>query len=443
MSLDILRDQLETPRGRTIAAGVGAAVLTGAVVLVATSGKEQPLLAADDLQEVCEDAELNVDDRSGEAFTGPLNQSYASFKTRLDEGHTLEGLANTYYPYAPYLGAASLIAANPGIPVAGELPEDTVLTLHLSNLDRQVLPPGTELEDYAEQKDLPVLTVQCLNGLHEEAAFEEPVRIVVPLQSSGDKVLATHVVQAGEGYELLAGDTPPIVGEKAIPGDRLQPGDILYFGNEEKTRFIQPQEAIAEHAALTDFYNTYAGIAYTIEREDGIPHELLLGQAFHESFKPSTGGLSELATVHNNFFGVKASETWDGKVGMYETWEVAPDDAALAAYKDDKDKPEKYKEDTPRPTGGYDVKVIAPFRSYDTPQEGLQAQAELFKRVYPEALEHDDPYAFLHAMVDDEGPKYATDPRYAESVSRMIDQVKLLEANVVPSAYSAALSQNK
>jgi len=63
-----------------------------------------------------------------------------------------------------------------------------------------------------------------------------------------------------------------------------------------------------------------------LQRETGIPALFAAAQFCHESYDARTGGLTELATKHHNYAGIKWVGGWQDDFGarpvMYGTWEV-------------------------------------------------------------------------------------------------------------------------
>ena len=105
-------------------------------------------------------------------------------------------------------------------------------------------------------------------------------------------------------------------------------------------------------------------------------------------------------TLRKDFvmFGIKATSSWKGKVIESPTWEYL---------------------------NGVKTRVMAKFRAYDTLEDSLADNANLWKlRGYSDALPHrHDPCAFAEAIVDNIGYKYATDPNYATKMKTIIKEV--------------------
>lgn len=161
---------------------------------------------------------------------------------------------------------------------------------------------------------------------------------------------------------------------------------------------------------LSEFVKQFADAALAAGKKYGVPYDFILAQIAHESGLP----LSELAAQYNNFGGIKF--TGEGKA-------TPP----MRTYEEDQ---------------GY---IMARFRAYDTPQEGLEQQAKFFidNSRYSKALNYPrNPDRFAEEVAK---AGYATDSSYAQKVKAMIKQVqdeliklgKPLSKDVVPDAAPA------
>lgn len=138
--------------------------------------------------------------------------------------------------------------------------------------------------------------------------------------------------------------------------------------------------AIKSNGTIEGFIDTYGQAAFDIGKQAGIPYEAILAQSGIES----GWGQSKLTTQGNNFFGIKADASWDGKVLSFPTFEANP----------------------PRT-------IVAQFRAYDSPAAGFEGYANFIKENerYKEALKYPgDPARYIQEVAK---AGYATDPEYA------------------------------
>ncbi|EGI75415.1 flagellar assembly peptidoglycan hydrolase FlgJ [Hylemonella gracilis] len=161
--------------------------------------------------------------------------------------------------------------------------------------------------------------------------------------------------------------------------------------------------------AARDFVMQHADMAKQVERSSGLPASYLLGQAGHE-----TGwGRREIRMADgsnsHNLFGIKAGAGWTGKVAEVTTTE--------------------YVDGSPR-------KVTAKFRAYDSYAESYRDFARLignsprYADARDQALQADTPDGVESVQNWTQGLQdagYATDPQYAEKLSRAINTTLLLQ----------------
>ena len=145
-----------------------------------------------------------------------------------------------------------------------------------------------------------------------------------------------------------------------------------------------------------EFILSLAGAAQESQRMTGVPSSVTLAQAILES----DWGRSRLAREAKNLFGIKA-HTRPGTAGVYNVgsaWEVL---------------------------GGAHVMTPESFKAYQTVADSIVDHARWFhdQPRYAGALQvRDDPRAFVEAIA---AAGYATDPRYAEKVLRIMDRFNL------------------
>lgn len=134
--------------------------------------------------------------------------------------------------------------------------------------------------------------------------------------------------------------------------------------------------------------------AQQVQKESGIPASFMIGQAAHE-----TGwGRSEIRQADGsnsfNLFGIKAGPSWTGKVAEITTTE--------------------YVNGEPR-------KVTAKFRAYDSYADSFRDYARLISQSprYVQVMENLHSASAFAQHLQSAG--YATDPRYADKLSRVIN----------------------
>ncbi len=148
------------------------------------------------------------------------------------------------------------------------------------------------------------------------------------------------------------------------------------------------------------FVEQHSDAAAAVARESGIPASFMIGQAGHE-----TGwGRSEIrhadGTPSHNLFGIKATDSWKGKVAEITTTE--------------------YINGEPR-------KVTAKFRAYDSYADSFRDYAQLISQSprYGQVMSQLDSVQGFAAGLQKAG--YATDPQYAAKLSRAINTTLTLQ----------------
>jgi peptidoglycan hydrolase FlgJ len=156
-----------------------------------------------------------------------------------------------------------------------------------------------------------------------------------------------------------------------------------------------PERARTPSAASRRFVEVMRPEAKVAERETGIPAEFIVGQAALES----GWGRKEIRRPDGsptfNLFGIKAGSGWKG----------ATVDVTTTEY-----------------VGGVARKVVDKFRAYSSYAESFQDYAKLIAGSprYSEAVKQADSAAGFAKGLQQGG--YATDPRYAEKLTSVINQ---------------------
>lgn len=145
-----------------------------------------------------------------------------------------------------------------------------------------------------------------------------------------------------------------------------------------------------------NFVTAHTGAAQRVASESGIPAHYMIGQAGHE-----TGwGKSEIRNKDGsnsfNLFGIKAGGSWTGKVAEVTTTEYI---------------------------NGAPKKVTAKFRAYDSYEESFRDYARLIgsNPRYEKAMAQTGSAQAYASELQKAG--YATDPAYAQKLSRAIQSV--------------------
>ena len=144
----------------------------------------------------------------------------------------------------------------------------------------------------------------------------------------------------------------------------------------------------------TSFVQKHAQVAAEVEKASGIPAHFMLGQAGHETgwgrFEIKVKG----GETSHNLFGIKAGSGWTGKTADITTTEFV---------------------------NGVAEKRIARFRAYDSYADAFKDYARLISESprYAKAREQTGSAQAYASGLQQAG--YATDPQYADKLSRAIN----------------------
>lgn len=164
---------------------------------------------------------------------------------------------------------------------------------------------------------------------------------------------------------------------------------------------LVPQRAprIPDRSAAA-FVQQHAQAAQAAEAATGIPAAFMVGQAAHESGWGRREILNADGTPSHNLFGIKAGADWKGPVAETLTTEVID---------------------------GRAVKTVARFRAYASHAESFADYARLMKNSprYQQVLaQAQDAGSFASGL---QRAGYATDPAYAEKLTRVINTTLRLQ----------------
>ncbi|ARP86944.1 flagellar assembly peptidoglycan hydrolase FlgJ [Bordetella genomosp. 9] len=163
--------------------------------------------------------------------------------------------------------------------------------------------------------------------------------------------------------------------------------------NRASDRALAAAEGAPDH--VVDFVSQMASAAKAAERQSGVPARLILGQAALES----GWGQREIrypdGRTSYNLFGIKAGDSWKGKVVNVMTTE--------------------YEDGVPR-------KVMQPFRAYNSYEESFADYARLISDNprYEAVTQARDEYDAARRI---QAAGYATDPRYADKLIGIMGQL--------------------
>lgn len=143
-----------------------------------------------------------------------------------------------------------------------------------------------------------------------------------------------------------------------------------------------------------DFLTVHQTSARAAEAATGIPATFMVAQAAHESGWGKHEIRNADGTTSFNLFGMKAGANWKGKVANVTTTEVV---------------------------NGEPRKVVAKFRAYNSYEESFKDYASMMKdnpRYANVVASGNTPESFAKGL---QRAGYATDPAYAEKLTRVIN----------------------
>jgi len=149
-----------------------------------------------------------------------------------------------------------------------------------------------------------------------------------------------------------------------------------------------------------DFIGQHQAAAQVAEQQTGIPAAFMMAQAAHETGWGRKDIKMPDGSSSNNLFGIKAGADWKGPVAEVTTTEFV---------------------------GGVARKVKASFRAYANAAESFADYAKLMTRSprYQQVVaQAKTPEGFAHSL---QQAGYATDPQYANKLSRIINMTVRLQ----------------
>jgi flagellar protein FlgJ len=157
---------------------------------------------------------------------------------------------------------------------------------------------------------------------------------------------------------------------------------------------VRSDAGVKMSAKQVDFVQEHTAAARAAEAQTGIPAAFMVAQAAHESGWGRRQIANADGTSANNLFGIKAGAGWSGPVAEITTTEYVDGEAR---------------------------KVTAKFRAYASPAESFADYARLMKTSprYSEVLENaTSAQGFAQGL---QRAGYATDPAYADKLTRVIN----------------------
>ena len=185
------------------------------------------------------------------------------------------------------------------------------------------------------------------------------------------------------------------------PGsDKLPPTQIAPTAQAQPLDRLAPKPTAAPSASQTSFVQRLSGVAAKVEQASGIPASFMIGQAGHE-----TGwGRREIRNADGsnsfNLFGIKATPGWKGPVAEVTTTEYVK---------------------------GVPQKTVARFRAYASYEESFRDYARMISQSprYAQVRQQTSSAEAYASGLQRAG--YATDPQYADKLSRAINTTLRLQ----------------
>ena len=160
-----------------------------------------------------------------------------------------------------------------------------------------------------------------------------------------------------------------------------------------------------------EFLRVHTEAAAGAEAETGIPATFMVAQAAHESGWGRHEIRNADGTSSFNLFGIKAGSSWQGKVAQVATTEVVD---------------------------GQPRKVLAKFRAYASYDESFRDYAQLMKnnpRYAQVVAAGSSAQGFAQGL---QRAGYATDPAYADKLTRVINTTLRMQRATLQSPQSLA-----
>ncbi len=160
---------------------------------------------------------------------------------------------------------------------------------------------------------------------------------------------------------------------------------------------LTPTASSSNTSTTQDFKTQMSSHAQEAAKLTGLPASFILGQAALESGWGRRQIVNADGSASHNLFGIKAGKSWRGRVAEATTTEY---------------------------TNGVPQKVIQKFRAYDNYADAFRDYAALLRRSprYEQVMVNGKTLDGFSEGLQKAG--YATDPHYADKLSRVIQQVR-------------------
>ncbi|MEJ2896975.1 flagellar assembly peptidoglycan hydrolase FlgJ [Bordetella avium] len=323
--------------------------------------------------------------------------------------------------------------------LAGAQPQDSVFDLgRLGNLKRSV---GQNPADAAQQKEVAqqfeALFLQMMLKRMREATPKDGLfdsQQTEMLQSMSDEQMALQLAKPGVGLadallkqmqqqnptpaqagdeataNTVAGKPPRLMRDQYGRYAQQPEGGVAALlnvlrNNRPVDRAFAAAEGAPDH--VVDFVSRMSRAANAVAAESGVPARLILGQAALESGWGKREIRQPDGSTSYNLFGIKAGAGWKGRVVHVLTTE----------YVD-----------------GVPQKVSQPFRAYNSYEESFADYARLVggSARYETVAQASNETEAAHRI---QRSGYATDPRYAEKLIKIMSQ---LRASVAQADFSGS-----
>jgi flagellum-specific peptidoglycan hydrolase FlgJ len=349
------------------------------------------------------------------------NREIAKVLIDVQPGETVDDIAKEYFGKIPRDIALDSIRTTNGLGEDAELAEGQQIKIYITQFDELSLSPSSNpvIEDVANLTDCDESLIAAANQVKTNEKLSGEIRL--PRQAAPPENASLAVIKPGNTYYGLSQDHGVNVADtlafNPMDAQLLQPGQIAVIpsATDGAPAEVADDNVETGQDILTDFISKYEALAEMVEAEYGVPADLVLAQASKES----DFGRDVLATEAHNFFGIKAKDGWDGGVYYKSTIE----------YVD-----------------GEPQEVEGAFRVYDSEEAGFRGFGEkLHEKYYDDAFGLTDPHEFFARMVDDNGPKYATDPEYLKIIDSRISEVEQIrhpETDRLPGPAPAEIDQS-
>ena len=264
---------------------------------------------------------------------------------------------------------------------------------------RESVPQDGLFDNEATRTYIGMLDQQFASGLSGKGKLGLADMLVKQLRAAGAAGALSDEPGSAPGGIPPAGALPAEpMSQGGVPGNPAPTQQLNPFGPREGYGLTPtPGVAGGKDAALSpqvrEFLGKVGAHALAASRETGIPARFIVAQAALESGWGRAEIRAADGTPSHNLFGIKAGRGWTGN-----TVETATTEYVAGAM----------------------VKTTEKFRAYGSYAEAFQDYARLLRTSgrYSEALASgDDPLKFAQGL---QKGGYATDPRYAEKIARVI-----------------------